>query len=146
MPDVNEDKSPDPGPVPDGFARHFRHSPVTDPWEPLYSRKDGEALVIGLWSGRQHTNARGFVHGGVIASLADNAMGLSCASGIADQGLVTVSLTIDFLGTARQGQWVEFRTRILKVGTTLCFAQCLVTADADLCARANATFRVVSRV
>jgi len=28
--------------APDGFVPHFRKSPVTDPWEPLYSR---EALI-----------------------------------------------------------------------------------------------------
>jgi uncharacterized protein (TIGR00369 family) len=133
-------------PAPEGFARHFRQSPLTDPWEPLYSRRDGEAVVIGLWSGKRHGNSRGFVHGGLVAALADNAMGLSCAVNLPDrERLVTVGLSIDFLGTARLDQWIEFRTTLLKVRTTLCFAQCLVTADTDLCARANATFRVIRR-
>jgi hypothetical protein len=47
-------------------------------------------------------------------------------------------------GTARQSQWIEFDAEPLKVGATLCFAQCRVTADALLRARASATFRVVS--
>ena len=25
--------------IPDGFEPHFRKSPLTDPWEPLYRRK-----------------------------------------------------------------------------------------------------------
>jgi hypothetical protein len=38
--------------APDGFVPHFRKSPVTDPWEPLYSWLAGTgAIDIG---GRNH--------------------------------------------------------------------------------------------
>ena len=52
--------------VPLGFARHFRKSPVTDPWEPLYSRCDGDMFCLGLRIATSHCNARGMLHGGVI--------------------------------------------------------------------------------
>jgi uncharacterized protein (TIGR00369 family) len=132
---------------PAGFAPHDRKSPLTDPWEPLYSRKADDAVVLGLRAGRAHTNSRGFVHGGLIASLADNAMGLSCARRLGDvTSLVTVNLTVDFLGSAFDGQWLEFDTVFVKPGSTLCFAQAFVTADGQPCARANAVFRVVKKV
>ena len=131
---------------PTGFARHDRKSPLTDPWEPLYSRKADDAVVLGLRAGRAHTNSRGFVHGGLIASLADNAMGLSCARRLGElASLVTVNLTVDFLGSALDGQWLEFDTVFVKPGSTLCFAQAFVTADGQPCARANAVFRVVKK-
>jgi uncharacterized protein (TIGR00369 family) len=131
---------------PTGFARHDRQSPLTDPWEPLYSRKADDAVVLGLRAGRAHTNSRGFVHGGLIASLADNAMGLSCARRLGElASLVTVNLTVDFLGSALDGQWLEFDTVFVKPGSTLCFAQAFVTADGQPCARANAVFRVVKK-
>ena len=65
--------------IPEGFEPHFRKSPFTDPWEPLYSRKTDKAVIMGLRLATPHTNARGLIHGGLIASLADNAMGYSCA-------------------------------------------------------------------
>lgn len=133
-------------PVPAGFERHDRKSPVTDPWEPLYSRKTEGAVVLGLVADDAHTNSRGFVHGGLISALADNAMGLSCARRLGDQAsLVTVNLTLDFLGTARVGQWLEFDTVFVRPGTTLSFAQAIVTADGEPCARANAIFRVIRK-
>lgn len=133
-------------PIPPGFEPHFRKSPLTDPWEPLYSRKDKEALVLGLRAGDKHTNSRGFVHGGLITALADNAMGLSCAlQHDAVGSLVTVNLAIDFFGIARKGQWLAFETQFSKTGRTLDFAQCFVTADGTPCARANATFRVLGQ-
>jgi uncharacterized protein (TIGR00369 family) len=134
----------DPNAPPVGFAAHDRKSPLTDPWEPLYSRKADRAVILGLRAGPRHTNSRGFVHGGLIGALADNAMGLSCAhAGGHTGGLVTVSLNVDFLGRALEGQWLEFDTVFVKPGRTLCFAQAFVTADGQPCARANAVFKVV---
>lgn len=132
--------------IPPGFERHYRQSPVTDPWEPLYSRRTEGAVVIGLVAEAAHTNSRGFVHGGLISALADNAMGLSCGQVLGDgSSLVTVNLTVDFLGTARIGQWLEFDTIFVKPGSTLCFAQAFVTADGEPCARANAVFRTLRK-
>ncbi len=133
-----------PADLPPGFAPHFRHSPLTDPWEPLYSKRSGQAIVLAVKLAQAHTNARGFAHGGLITALADNAMGLSCGMQFAEpRSLVTVNLSIDFLGVARIGQWLLFETSFTKVGGTLCFAQAFVTADGVACARANATFRAM---
>jgi len=130
--------------IPDGFAPHFRKSGLTDPWEPLYSRKTGEAVDMGLWTGPAHANSRGFVHGALISALADNAMGLSCAL-YAEQpgGMVTVSLSVDFLATARMGEWLEIRPQVLKHGAALSFCTATIHSAGRLCARANATFRAL---
>lgn len=131
--------------APEGFERHFRKSGLTDPWEPIYSRRlPGEVVVLGLRVTKAHANSRGLAHGGLLAALADNAMGLSCveASKGVLTGLLTASMTTDYIGVARVGQWLEFRTDFVKIGRSLCFAQCFVTADGKPCARANATFAV----
>jgi uncharacterized protein (TIGR00369 family) len=121
-------------------------SQLTDPWEPLYSRRTDEAVVMGLVTAAAHTNSRGFVHGGLIAALADNAMGLTCGQKLnGAPGLVTVNLVIDYLGPAQIGQWLQVTPTIAKVGASLCFAQAAVSADGQPCARANATFKVATR-
>ncbi|MDO8912872.1 MAG: PaaI family thioesterase [Phenylobacterium sp.] len=133
--------------APTGFEPHYRKSPLTAPWEPLYSRKTDGAVVLGLEVTEAHTNSRGFVHGGLISALADNAMGLSCGHRLGDGArLVTVNLTLDFLASAQVGQWLEFDTIFVKPGGSLCFAQAFVTADGEPCARANGVFKVVRKV
>ena len=128
---------------PVGFTRHYRRSPVTDPWEPLYSRKGAGGVSIGFLAAAAHSNSRGFVHGGLISALTDNAMGLSCAETLGDaSSLVTVSLAIDFLGSANLGQWVEITPKVNRAGGRLCFVEALVTADGEPCAKAHATFSV----
>ena len=87
--------------IPAGFEPHFRRSPFTDPWEPLYSKKMEKSVVVGLRLARAHTNSRGLIHGGLIAALSDNAMGYSCAQVMGwKASLVTVSLAVDYVGSA----------------------------------------------
>ena len=132
--------------VPAGFAHHPRSSPLTDPWQPIYSKQAAEGLVFGLRAARPHTNARGSVHGGLISALADNVMGYSCVARFAEPvGMVTVHLSVDFLDAVAIGQWLEFAAAVIKTGKTLCVAQCAITADGVPAARADATFRVVPR-
>jgi acyl-coenzyme A thioesterase PaaI-like protein len=138
------------GSPPEGFAPHFRKSPLTEPWEPIFSRRLVDRVVIGLYVREAHANSRGMVHGGLIAALADNAMGLSCVQVLIGEGrkpeggLVTVSMATDFIGVAKLGQWLAFDTQYVKTGRTLCFAQAFVAADGEVIARADARFKVMA--
>jgi uncharacterized protein (TIGR00369 family) len=132
--------------IPEGFEPHFRKSPFTDPWEPLYSKKTEKAVIMGLRLARPHTNARGLIHGGLIAALADKAMGYSCAQAMGwASSLVTISLAIDFVGSAEVGQWLSVESEVIRTGSTICFAQSLIKSDEAVIARANGTFRVVRK-
>ena len=136
--------------IPEGFSPHTRKSRVTDPWEPLFSRVHEDVLQTGLRLDDAHCNSRGLVHGGVIAALADNAMGYSYvmtmmkAAG-SDQkiGAVTIGLQIDYASTAKLGQWLQIEPRIVKAGRSIGFVDALVTADGDVVARASASFKLL---
>jgi acyl-coenzyme A thioesterase PaaI-like protein len=134
--------------IPAGYSRHFRRSPLTDPWEPLYSKAENGAILLALRIREAHCNSRGFAHGGLISALADNAMGLSLSEALGERhkerpsGLVTIGLSLDFLGAGRIDQWLEFVPRVLRVGGSLGFADCPVRADDQPIARGNATFRI----
>jgi acyl-coenzyme A thioesterase PaaI-like protein len=134
--------------IPEGYSRHFRTSPLTDPWEPLYSKAENGAILLALHIRQAHCNSRGFAHGGLISALADNAMGLSLIEALGERhkerpsGLVTITLALDFLGAGRIDQWLEFVPRVLRAGGSLGFVDCLIRADNQPIARGNATFRI----
>jgi uncharacterized protein (TIGR00369 family) len=135
------------GDAPEGFDLFTRPSPLLDPWRPLYARTTADRLILGVRLREPHTNSRATAHGGLIAALADQAMGMSCgvklrADGVSVTNLWTTSLTIDYLGTAKVGQWLTFDTTFMRVGKTLCHAECDVTADGESIARGRAGFRV----
>ena len=135
--------------MPAGYQPHSRKSPLTDPWEPLFARETADTTQLALEIRDAHCNSRGFAHGGLIAALADNAMGLSAvrharkSAGAGNASAVTVSLTLDFIDTAGVGDWVEFQPMLLKVGRTLAFVDCRVVCGARLIARGSASFRML---
>src|SRR3982074_2104395 len=132
--------------VPSGFDPRLRKTPLTDPCEPLYSKRTDKAVIIGLRLAKPHTNGRGLIHGGLIAALADNAMGHSCAHQMGGvSSLVTIGLAVDFIRTAEVWQWLAGQTDVSKSGSTICFAQSVIKADDAVIARANGTFRVVPK-
>lgn len=135
--------------MPAGYQRHTRSSPLTNPWEPLFSRETADAVQIALDIREPHCNSRDFAHGGLISALADNAMGMSAVRqarrypGAENAGAVTVALTMDFIGAAQVGDCVEFVPTVLKVGRTLAFVECRVICGERLIARGSATFRML---
>ena len=127
---------------PEGFVPHTRHSPLTAPWEPIYARRLDAAVQLAVQIREAHCNSRGFAHGGLIAALADNAMGLSAVLTSKAGGAVTIGLALDFMDSAAVGEWLEFRPVVLKAGRTLAFTECRVVCDGRLVAHGTATFRM----
>jgi uncharacterized protein (TIGR00369 family) len=93
----------------------------------------------------QHLNLQGLVHGGILATLADTAMGLAVRT-VLEPGRrhVTVQLGIEFLSPGRPGR-ITARGRSVKIGTQLGFAEAdVMNADGRLLARAHSTLSVTS--
>ena len=127
--------------VPQGFEPLFRTSPVLDLIGPLYFRGEGGQLALGLRAEAKHCNSRGTVHGGILATLADVALGYTMAFSTDPPGrLVTANLSIDYAGTAKAGDWLEAHVDIQKQGSRLSFANCYIFVDAQRIVRASAVF------
>lgn len=131
--------------IPEGFRPLSRTSPFTELLGPIYQKKDSSGLVIGIVAEEKHCNARGIVHGGLLATLADIAMGYSAAfSTEPATPIVTTSQTIDYVGKAEIGDWIEVHTDVQKVGRSTAFASCYFHVGSTRIARASAVFGVVA--
>lgn len=130
--------------VPDGFTPWEEQGPFLEEVGPVFVRSSGEDLVLGLRAQERHTNHRGTIQGGLLATFADFVLGRAIETD-ADDGRdrATVSLTVDFLKPANPGDWIESRSSVDRVGGTLAFADCsLVVEDREL-VRARAVWVVV---
>ena len=102
-------------------------------------------VEIAFQANPQHLNLQGLVHGGILATLADTAMGLAVRT-VLEPGRrhVTVQLGIEFLSPGRPGR-ITARGRSVKIGTQLGFAEADVrNADGRLLARAHSTLSVTT--
>lgn len=128
--------------LPEGFKAIPRLSPFNALVGPLYERRRGDEVSIGLRIEEKHTNSRGICHGGVLATLADLSLGYAMhvrAEG--KMGFVTAHLAVDYAGAARIGDWIESQVEIQRMGTRLAFANCyLVSHDGRRIVRASAIF------
>lgn len=127
--------------IPEGWHEIERLSPFNALVGPLYERREGDAVSIGLAVGEKHTNSRGICHGGVLATLADLALGYAMLAKSGDQGsFLTAHLAVDYAGAARSGDWIESRVEIQHVGSRLAFANCYLVVGDKPIVRASAIF------
>lgn len=128
--------------TPRGFRAIPRLSPFNALVGPLYlKRPRGTAVSIGLRIEKKHLNSRGICHGGVLATLADLALGYAIhgkSGGAA--AFVTAHLAVDYAGAAREGDWVESRVEIQRIGSRLAFANCYLMSGGRGIVRSSAIF------
>lgn len=126
---------------PAGFEPLFRTSPYLDTLGPFFHRRQGEGFVIGCRVAAKHANARGTAHGGFLMSLCDVALGYRAAfSETPPATLITASVTTDFAGAARIGDWVEAHVDVQRIGGRLAFANCYLKVGEERIVRASAVF------
>jgi acyl-coenzyme A thioesterase 13 len=131
--------------IPTGFAPIFRTSPFLETIGPLYSVGSGASLVIGMRVQEKHTNARGTLHGGVLASIADIALGYGLATSTTPPtSMVTANLSVDFAGSAQIGDWIETTLDVQKVGSRMAFANVYFSVGGERIARASGVFLVLA--
>jgi acyl-coenzyme A thioesterase 13 len=127
--------------APPGFKQRERLSPFNELSGPLYSRREGDKYVLGLRVLEKHCNRSGIMHGGMVATLADVALGSTLAfQSDPPRGMVTASLTVNFAGSARVGDWLEARVDVQKHGSRFSFANCYINCGEKRIAHASAMF------
>ncbi len=126
-----------PADVPADFEEHRSPSNFVQMLGPLYKREcDDGTTTIALRVHEQHLNLHGVAHGGLVATLVDNALGYNVAKAL-NGSIVTTHLSIDYLSPARLGDWVEVDVQITRKGRRMCFAECSVRSPDRLLARAT---------
>jgi uncharacterized protein (TIGR00369 family) len=110
---------------------------------PIYRRTQSDGrLAVGFLADSRHANLFGSVHGGMLATLADCALGIAVLEkSLPDTRLGTVSLSVDFIAGGRVGEWIEASVTIHKDAGRLRFASCAVSGeDGRVLLRAGGVF------
>lgn len=132
--------------IPEGFRAIERLSPFNALVGPLYEKRDGESVSIGLVIEAKHANSRGICHGGVLATLADLALGYSLAVKLGSRkGFVTAHLDLDYAGAAQIGDWIHSEVEVQRVGSRLAFATGYLCVGASRVVRMSGIFALPGR-
>jgi acyl-coenzyme A thioesterase 13 len=131
---------------PPGFEAYAEPSGFLERIGPLLQRRTGDTVVFGIRIAEHHCNRRGMAHGGLIVTLADIALGKT-GEWLSQPpvSLLTASLTIDFYGAARHGDWLEAQSDFTRVGRQAAFGNCYLRVGKKIIARASGVFNVRDR-
>lgn len=92
----------------------------------VVSTEPGRA-VLTLEARQALTNAGGTLHGGIITTVADCALGTALAGTLGDnESFASIEMKINFLKAVREGL-LTFEGNILQRGRTIAFGECSVT-------------------
>ena len=132
-----------PLPIPSGFVPYSEPSPFLDRIGPLYQRDEGPHPAFGLVVLEHHCNRRGIAHGGLLATLADVALGKAAEWRSEPRvRLLTTAIAYDFIGIAKLGEWIEAQTDFHRVSREIAFANCYILCGGRTIGRANGQYRV----
>ena len=104
---------------------------------------DRGEVVLGWEAREEHLNLQGLVHGGVLATLLDTAMGLAIRSALEPgRRHVTIEMGVHYLRPAYPGR-LHARGHVARIGREIAFAEAdVVDGQGRVLARATGTFSV----
>jgi uncharacterized protein (TIGR00369 family) len=106
-------------------------------------RAEDGTSVIHFTAGEQHLNPAGTIHGGVLASLVDTAMGYAAHDlGDEEEMLATSQLTTTYLNAGQPGE-VLVRARVRKRGRHVLVCEAEIEQGDSALVHAVATFATV---
>ena len=129
-------------PVPEGYV-------VVEPDDPferfsgvVWRRDTGDGRVeVGVLADTRHANEYGWVHGGVMMTMADAALCMNSRWHDPAEGAITVSSTNNFVKGARIGEFLETRTRVIRRTGQFSFVNCDVVVGERVCLTSSAVVK-----
>jgi uncharacterized protein (TIGR00369 family) len=104
--------------------------------------REGEADMSMPVLHEVHGNLFGMAHGGALASLADTAMGVSCAT--VGKRVVTREMNMNFVRSAFPGETIKAAGKVVHNGNATLVVECdLTDTKGQLLVKARGTFFVV---
>ena len=129
--------------------------PAAEGWEPV--EDSGFIALVGPLHARaadgayafraeqKHANLIGVVHGGMLMSFADRAMGVAAMIAAEGANVVTIQLEMKFIGAGRLGDWLIAAPAVVHRTRSLVFMRGEVRAGSRLVATADGVWKILRR-
>ena len=137
----------DPASIPEGYEIVQRTQGPTFAGlaGPFYAKREGRELSLGLRIEQRHLNSRGTCHGGLLATLADIALGYACVAANEDsqsRNFVTIDLAVEYMAATREGDWLYSEVKVMNADTRTAAAAGHLLVEGRPVARISANFRL----
>ena len=110
---------------------------------PFHQPADGDRLVCGFVADERHANMRGVVHGGMLATAFDVALGNASWQAAGQQPSATVQLCVQYVGALQLGEFAVIRAEIIRATRSLVFARGVMTAGERVVATGEGVWKIL---
>jgi uncharacterized protein (TIGR00369 family) len=110
---------------------------------PIWRREDGERLRFGFVAAPKHLNRAGNLHGGMLMTLADQAMAMTARKASGSKRHATIELNIQFVGAVRLGDFVEAHPEIVRATRSLVFMQAKMFVGSRVVVTTNGIWKIL---
>src|SRR5262249_29788366 len=107
------------------------------------SAAPGDPVRAASGADPKHHTRRGVVHGGMLMTFADRAMGRACRYANAHKPQATVQLDVHFIDAVKIGEFVEANCRVVRRTHTLMFASAELAVGTRVVATANGVWKTL---
>jgi uncharacterized protein (TIGR00369 family) len=106
---------------------------------PIWRHDDGR---FGIVVEAKHLNFASIVHGGMLMTLADQAMGMTALRATGKKPHATIELNMQFVGGVRFGEFVEAHCEIVRLTRAIIFMQCKLVVGTRVVANATGIWKI----
>ena len=111
---------------------------------PFYGPPDGDRIGCGFLADARHGNKRGVVHGGMITSAFDVALGNATWDAAGQQPCATVQLNVQFIGAVKLGEFASVRVEVVKTTRSLVFLRGVMTVGDRTVAIGDGVWKILA--
>lgn len=130
--------------IPDGWDL-FEDKGFIDLVGPLFVRGEASGLrSFGFVAQPKHANLIGVVHGGMLMTLADRALGVAAWDAAGGRPVVTVQFDMQFLSAVKMGEFAEMTPEVVRATKTLMFMRGSLMAGGRAAASANGLWKILA--
>ncbi len=111
---------------------------------PFYCPPGGDAAGCGFLADERHGNKRGVVHGGMLTTAFDVALGNASWDAASQRPCATVQLNVQFLGAVKLGEFASVRVEIMRTTRSLIFLRGVMSVEGRTVAVADGVWKILA--
>jgi len=131
-------------PAAHGWAEIVNHTAFGDLVGPIW-RNDQNGTRFGFVVAPKHLNRSGNLHGGMLMTLADQAMAMLARQAVGSKRHATIELNIQFVGGVKLGEFVIARPEVVRTTRSVVFMEAKMFVGARLVVTTSGIWKILER-
>ena len=110
---------------------------------PFWAPAGGDDTLCGFLADGRHGNKRGVVHGGMLASAFDVALGNAAWVASGQKPCATVQLNVHYLGAVELGEFAQVQAEVVRATRSLVFLRGVMSVEGRVVAMADGVWKIL---